>query len=87
MGDTAHWNLDQVDQRQFGPPGVKGSSGALAAQHRGDLEVDKLRCGQGRAPKPCSRPVSSITVIGKRDNQRACVNDEHGPPAARPQQP
>jgi hypothetical protein len=79
---TPHRQGRQIGQREGRAAGIDVTGLHLEAQHRGDLEVDKL----GRAePFPAQTGAGAVAVravIAEGGNQDAGVNDDHDQSAA-----
>ena len=87
MGCSLDRQIDQVGQRELGPPDVEMSSGELPAKYGGNLEVDQFGGCQLFTAKSRPRLVTIPTVISQRDGKDACINDEHARTGARSRMP
>ncbi len=87
MGCSLDRQIDQVGERELGPPDVEMSSGELPAKYGGNLEVDQFGGCQLFTTEPRPRLVAIPTVISEGDGKDACINDEHARTGARSRMP
>lgn len=87
MGCSLDREIDQVGQRELGPPDVEMSSGELPAKYGGNFEVDQFGGCELFTTESRPRLVAIPTVVSQRDGKDVRVNDEHARTGARSRMP